>query len=333
MTVLAGAAGGLIIAGLALLLLEFAPRDPDLSTRRRTRARIRIDPRSRKRMLIAACTGLATLALTRWPVAMIATVLAVLFLPRIYFSRPAQHRTAVLEGLEQWTRRVSDMLAASRGLEEALEASARQAPGAIHPAVSALSRRLAARAGTEAALRAFAADIDDPAGDRIAAALIIATGRRGGAVRDVLNALAVMLARDVATRREIEADRAQHRTTVKWLTLFVLSFTVFAVLNRSYSAPYATVRGQVVMALVTALYAGGLLWLRRLGSVPLPGRFLAADPGPADGGNLATAGLRQPVGSLGRAGFRHVASRLAKARPRPSDSPPGIHTTSARRPE
>jgi Flp pilus assembly protein TadB len=183
----------------------------------------------------------------------------------------------VLEGLEQWTRRLSDMLAASRGLEEALEASARQAPAAIAPAVRALSRRLVARMPAEAALRAFATDIDDPAGDRIAAALIIATGRRGGSVRDVLNALARILARDVATRREIEADRAQHRTTVKWLTLFVLGFTVFAILNRAYSAPYGTLPGQIVMALVVALYGAGLAWLNHLGSVPAPGRFLDPD--------------------------------------------------------
>jgi Flp pilus assembly protein TadB len=168
------------------------------------------------------------------------------------------------------------MLTASRGLNDALEASARQAPAAIGPAVSALSRRLAARTSTEAALRAFADDIDDPAGDRIAAALIIVTGQRGGAVRDVLNALALMLGRDVAMRREIEADRVQHRTTVKWLTSFVLGFTVFAVLNRSYAAPYGTLPGQIMMALVTAVYAGGLLWLHHLGSVPVPGRFLAA---------------------------------------------------------
>ncbi len=275
MTALAGLAGGLIVAGLALLGLELTRRAPAPGTP--PKVRITVTQQNRKRLLIAAGTAVLTLILTRWPVAMIAAALAVLFLPRITSSRVARQRAAVLEGLEQWTRRLSDMLTASRGLEEALESSARQAPAAIEPAVAALSRRLAARTGTEAALRAFAADIGDPAGDRIAAALIIATGRRGGAVRDVLNALAVMLARDVAARREIEAERAQHRTTVKWLTLFVLGFTVFAVLNRSYSAPYGTVAGQVVMGLVTALYAGGLLWLHQLGSVPVPGRFLAAD--------------------------------------------------------
>ena len=276
-TVLAGLAGGLVIAGFALLGRELTRRAPAPGTP--PRRGLVLTARTRKRVLIACGAALLTLVLTRWPVATIAAALAVLFLPRITSSRVAQQRAAVLEGLEQWTRRLSDMLTASRGLEEALEASARQAPAAIAPAVTALGRRLAARTDTGQALRAFAADIDDPAGDRIAAALIIATGRRGGAVRDVLNALAVMLARDVATRREIEADRAQHRTTVKWLTVFVLGFTVFAVLNRSYSAPYGTVSGQVVMALVMALYAGGLAWLYHLGTVSAPGRFLAAAAG------------------------------------------------------
>jgi hypothetical protein len=221
----------------------------------------------------------------------------VLYLPRITSSRAAQRRAAMLEGLEQWTRRLSDMLTASRGLEDALEASARQAPTAIEPAVAALGRRLAARVAAETALRAFAADIGDPAGDRIAAALIIATGHRGGAVRDVLNSLAVMLARDVAARREIEADRAQHRITVKWLTLFVLAFTVFAMLNRTYSAPFGTAPGQIVMAVVVGLYAGGLGWLHHLGSVPAPGRFLA--PG-APAQILPVAGVAAARPAAGR---------------------------------
>jgi Flp pilus assembly protein TadB len=274
-TVLAGLAGGVAIAGLALLMLELTRPAPPPGTP--SRRRITVVRQARRRIPIALAAGLVTLAVTRWPVAMIAVALAVLYLPRITSSRTAQRRAAVLEGLEQWTRRLSDMLTASRGLEDALQASARHSPAAIEPAVAALGRRLAARAGAEHALRQFAADVGDPAGDRIAAALIIATGRRGGAVRDVLNSLAGMLARDVAARREIEADRAQHRTTVKWLTVFVLGFTVFAMLNRTYSAPFGTVPGQIVMGLVVALYAGGLSWLHHLGSVPAPGRFLAPD--------------------------------------------------------
>src|SRR5215469_13056399 len=253
MIILAGTGGGLIAIGVILLIRELTRRAPALGTP--TRNRIRLDSVARKRALIAACVGLLTLAITRWPVAMIAAVAAVVFLPRVTSTKAARERAAVLEALEQWTRRLSDMLTASRGLEDALEASVRSAPAAIAPAVARLGRRLSARTGTEAALRAFAAEINDPAADRIAAALIIATGHRGGGVRDVLNALAVMIARDVAARREIEAERAQHRTTLRWIAVFIGGFTIFAVLNRSYSRPYGTIPGEFVLALVTGLYA------------------------------------------------------------------------------
>jgi Flp pilus assembly protein TadB len=276
-TALAGLAGGLVVAGLLLLIRELTGKAPPPGLP--PRVRWRPSRAASRRAAAAIGCGVIVLAVTRWPVGGFAAALAVAFLPRITSTKAARHRVAVLEGLEQWVRRLSDMLTASRGLEDALEASARSAPPAIEPAVTRLARRLSARAGTEAALREFAAEISDPAGDRIAAALIIATGRRGGGVREVLNSLAVMLGRDVAARREIEAERAQHRTTVKWLTSFVLGFTVFAVLNRSYSAPYGTVTGQIVLAAIVAMYACGLGWLHHLGSVPVPGRFLAAVPG------------------------------------------------------
>jgi Flp pilus assembly protein TadB len=281
-TTLAGLAGGMIVTGVLLLVREFARHAPAPGTPAR---RVWRPSRTvRKRTLLAAGIGLLVLAISRWPVAAIAAVLAVAFLPRIISTRATRQRVAVLEALEQWIRRVSDMLTASRGLEDALEASARSAPAAIAAAVDSLARGLATRSGTEAALRAFATEINDPAGDRIAAALIIATGRRGGGVRDVLNSLAVLLARDVAVRREIEADRSQHRTTVKWLVAFVLGFTLFAVLNRSYSAPYGTATGELVLALVVALYFGGLAWLHHLGTMPAPGRFLTDDEAGPRGG-------------------------------------------------
>jgi Flp pilus assembly protein TadB len=275
MTVLAALAGAAIAAGIALGVRELFRRAPAAAAPPRTRSVAeRLADWPHRRLVLAVVAGLAVLAVTRWPVAGIAAAAAVIFLPRMEFVRRQRQRTAMLEGLEQWTRRLSDMLTASRGLEEALEASARSAPAVIAGPVTTLARRLASRVGTEAALRAFAAEIDDPAGDRIAAALIIATGRRGGGVRDVLNALAVMLARDVAARREIEAERAQHRTTVRWITAFVAGFTLFAVANRAYSAPYGTVPGEIVLAVIAGLYAAGLGWLHHLGTIAAPGRFL-----------------------------------------------------------
>lgn len=277
MTTLAALCGALIAAGLVLGVRELAgvrPARPGTPPLWRPLASVRSGSGRSRRLLLPAAACLLVLAVTRWPAGGLAAALAVLFLPQVLSTAGQRQRTAKLEALEQWTRRLADMLAASRGLEEALAASARSAPAAIAGPVARLAAGLAAQTGTEAALRGFAADIADPAGDRIAAALIIATGRRGGAVRDVLTTLAAMIARDVAARREIDAERAQHHTTLRWIVVFVGGFTVFAVANRSYSAPYGTVPGEVVLAVVTALYAGGLGWLHRLGAMPAPGRFL-----------------------------------------------------------
>src|SRR5215470_5536633 len=238
MTLLAALAGGVIAVGLVLLVTELVGRrrPPGVAAPRRRFARAPFT--SGRQTLLAVLAALVVLAVTRWPVAGLAAALAVISLPRVLSQSAQRQRTAKLEGLEQWTRRLSDMLTASRGLEEAIEASARSAPSAIAAPVATLAARLNARTGSEAALRAFAAEIDDPAGDRIAAALIIATGHRGGGARDVLMALATLLARDVAARREIDAERSQHRTTVKWIGIFVAGFSVFAIINHSYSAPF-----------------------------------------------------------------------------------------------
>jgi Flp pilus assembly protein TadB len=270
MTTLAGLTGAIVIAGLVLLAAEATGRGPA----RQLSPRLRLTRAIRYRALAALAAGLVALAVTRWPVGGLAAAAAVFLLPKVVSTRASRRQTAVLEALEQWTRRIADLLTASRGLEDALQTSARQAPAAIRPAVTALSQRLAARAGTETALRAFAAEVADPAADRIAVALIIATGKRGGSARGVLNSLAVMLARDVAARREIEAARAEHRTTVKWLTGFVIAFTLFAALDRQYSAPYGTAAGQAALVVIVGLYAAALWWLHRLNVTPPRGRIL-----------------------------------------------------------
>jgi Flp pilus assembly protein TadB len=293
MILLAALTGAAIAGGLVLLIFELTRQPPPAGIPPR-RALPRLTSAARVRMAVAVVLGLIILAVTRWPVAALAAAVAVICLPRLNFVGGQRKRTAMLEALEQWVRRLADMLTASRGLEDALELSARSAPPAIAGPVGTLAARLSARTGTETALRDFAAEIDDLAGDRIAAALIIASGRRGGGARDVLNALAIILARDVAARREVEAERTQHSTTVKWITVFVIGFTVFAVLNHSYSGPYGTFTGQVVMGLVALLYAAGLWWLNYLGNIPAPGRFLNTHAQqPADSTDLAIV-RRQP---------------------------------------
>jgi Flp pilus assembly protein TadB len=280
MILLAALAGAAVAGGLVLLIRGLFPPARDPGKPPGLFAAPRLTAGGRRQGLIAVAAGLVVYVLTGWPVGGIAAIAAVIYLPKLG-TRAERQRTAMLEGLEQWTRRLADMVSASRGLEEALSASARTAPAAIAGPVGRLAEQLSSRGGAEAALRAFADEIDDPAGDRIAAALIIATGRRGGAARDVLVALAALLAKDVAARRDIDAEQAEHRTTVKWICILIVGFTIFAVLNHSYSAPFGTPAGQVVLALVAGLYAAGLTWLHRLGKIKTASRFLSADGAPA----------------------------------------------------
>ncbi len=64
-------------------------------------------------------------------------------------------------------------------------------------------------------------------------------------------------------------------------------------LNRAYSAPYGTVTGEFVLALVAGLYAAGLGWLHHLGTIPAPGRFLnQADHQAAREDQMAAGRLR-----------------------------------------
>ncbi len=268
--------GALVGSGLVLAMHEtfWHRRRPGIPPRRR----LTLSRATQLRVLAAVVVGVVALLMSGWPVLGLAAAVAIILLPRLSSARESRGRTAVLEALEQWARRLCDLLSASRGLEDALEASARSAPKAIAKPITALARGLAARAGSDAALRAFADEINDPAGDRIVAALIIATGRRGGAVGDVLRTLAEQLARDVASRREIEAERAEHRTTLRWVVGIVIAFTIFCVLNKAFSAPFGTPLGEAVLAVVAALYIAGLAWLQRLGNIGAPARFLASNP-------------------------------------------------------
>jgi hypothetical protein len=79
----------------------------------------------------------------------------------------------------------------------------------------------------------------------------------------------------VAHRQEIEASRAQHRTTLRWVLAFVVAYTVFVSLRHSYSAPFDTFVGQVAMGVVVLLYAAGFFWIHRLATPEPQPRLLS----------------------------------------------------------
>ncbi|WP_171064448.1 type II secretion system F family protein [Actinomadura soli] len=236
-------------------------------------------PERRNRLLSGAVAGLAVLLLSGWPVAALAVSAGVYALPPMLSGRAPQRRIARLEALAQWSRRLAEMIGASRGLEQALADSARIAPAAIRGPVGTLAGRLNNHANTEQALRAFADDLDDPIGDLIACALLLAARRRGPGMREALSLLADAVEHEVIVRRDVEAERAGLRTT---LIVIVASVGVLSVLfasSQTLAAPYDTPLGQGVLAVVAAIYTAGLAWMRRLAVLSTGARFLHVSDG------------------------------------------------------
>ncbi|MDF5758425.1 type II secretion system F family protein [Spongiactinospora sp. TRM90649] len=267
---LAALAGALLVTGPLLAIAASRPvriRPPHPKRRR-------LPPIPAKAALCVLGIFAVTWWATGWPVAAAGAAAGAVTLPRMLTNRNTVRRIRRLEALEVWTRHLADVLGGSAGLEEALRSSADNPPAPIAAEVRALARRLAYRMPTGQALRAFADDLDDPTGDMIAAALILACQARGKGLREVLHGLARTVAKDVAARRDIDAERATHRTTARWVVGALLGYTGFALLNRTYVAPLGTVGGQAVLAAVIALYAGAFTWLHRLAQPPKAHRFL-----------------------------------------------------------
>jgi len=80
-------------------------------------------------------------------------------------------------------------------------------------------------------------------------------------------------------RLGVHAARASTQTSVRVVAGVTISVVAgLLILNRSYLEPYQSVTGQVVLALVFALFASGLAWLRQMSRFKAPQRFLAPRP-------------------------------------------------------
>ncbi|WP_395108089.1 type II secretion system F family protein [Actinomadura sp. SCN-SB] len=279
MVLLAACAGGCAAAALLALVTGIVGTSTKAGEGRpparwRVWVRAATAPERRHRLTAALGTALLVLLILRWPVAALAAGVAVYALPPMLSGREPHRRIARLEALAQWARRLAEVMGASRGLEQALTDSARIAPTPIARPVGVLADRLNNRANTEHALRAFATDLDDPIGDLIATALVLAAKRRGPGTREALALLADAVEQEVLVRREVEAERASLRTTLLVIVLSVAGLSALFISSRTLAAPYGTPLGQAVLAVVTAIYTAGLWWMRRLAVLTTGTRFL-----------------------------------------------------------
>ncbi len=229
-----------------------------------------------RRAAAAVIVALVVLVVLRWPMAAIAAGLLVLFWGKLFGGAKAERASKEkMAALAAWTESLRDTIAGAAGLEQAIGASARTAGEALRPHMIALDDRVRTRMPLTDALTMLSDEINDGRADKVIAALKQSADLRGEGLKLVLGNLAVSAREQVAMRQRIFAGRAGTRRSVQIVVGVIVAVVVgMRVFNPAYTEPYNTVQGQGVLALVLAVFAGGLIWLQRLSRVPDEARFL-----------------------------------------------------------
>jgi len=184
---------------------------------------------------------------------------------------------ARLEALATWTESLRDTIAGAVGLEQAIPSSLRVAAPSLQEPLARLVDRLHTRVPMPEALRRLADDLDDPSADLIIGALIINARLRGPGLRDLLGALSTAVREELDVRRKINAERRTTRRSAQIVVLVSVGLALgLAVLNPGYVHVYDSPLGQLVLAVVVALYAAGFVWMRKLATFDAPERLLAS---------------------------------------------------------
>ncbi|MEV6286371.1 type II secretion system F family protein [Kribbella sp. NPDC051770] len=276
-TLIALLCGAIVGGGILLLIIALRgtlPREETPSLFKRSRSAD--NRRQLTRLGAGVVVGLLVLVVTRWLVLAVALGLLAAMADR-FFGGTGEERRAIerLEALATWTEALRDTIAGAVGLEQAIPATAVNAAPAIKPGLNLLVDRLRIREPLPSALMRFADDLDDPSADLIVAALVLNARLRGPGLREVLTALADSAREELDVRRKVAAERRSTRRSVQVVVAITLVVAAALVLfNPEYVEPYTSFIGQFVLFLVIALYAVGLVWLRKLAKIEVPERFL-----------------------------------------------------------
>lgn len=227
--------------------------------------------------LLGLAGGVLVGALTGWPVLALLVMVGSVVLPRVMSGAQRRALTERSEAVARWIEMLRDTMAGAAGLEEAVAVTSQRPPPAIRDAVTQFAMRLHHQP-LPVALRGFAQQVDDPGAQLLAAALITAATNETRDLGRLLSALADATHAQARMRQTIDAGRAQVRSATRLVLAVTLVFTVaLFVFSREYLAPYATVEGQLWLAVVGVVFFAALVLLLRLDRIDLPEQRLMID--------------------------------------------------------
>lgn len=276
-------AAGVFSAGVAygLLVVVGAVRGRPLRSSDRRSDQVRRDRSARRadlqRLVLAVGLGLVVLFVTRWPVAGAFAVALVFLWPRIFGGNLAGARKLEqLEAIATWTESMRDTSLGNAGLEQAIPATAHNAPAPIRPQLLRLAGALAVRVDMKTALHRFADEVHDEICDVVVAGLLNNAQLRGPRLAAMLGDVAAAARDELAMRQRVETERRGLRRQTRIIVCLILGFIALqAVVARTWVEPYQSVAGQAVLALLLMFLLGAFMRMRALSDPPQRERILA----------------------------------------------------------
>jgi len=271
-----------VAAGLGIVLFIVAIRGTELPQVQRRRpgalsAEVRIEHLA-VRLAIGGIGGLLVGLITRWPVAgLFAAGLGFVVPGLLGTGDQRKGKISRIEAIAAWAEMLRDTMAGAGGLEQSIIACSGVAPMPIRREVLRLAARLE-RDRLAPSLREFAEEIDDPTGDLVVAALVLAADKSPKKLGSLLGMLAQSARAEVNMRLRVEAGRARTRTAVRVISGVTAAFTAFLIfLNRRYLDPYDSLTGQLVLVVVGACFTAAFYWLVKAAQFEGEDRFLTTE--------------------------------------------------------
>ncbi len=298
--------GGLFIAIVAIRGLPPSPRRGPGPLERLVKDAVSV------RGGVSLIIGILALLITGWVVAGVGMALLAFSWGSLSGAASERKAMARLEGLATWTESLRDTIAGAVGLEQAIPASVRIADQSIAGPLVGLVDRLHTRVPMHLALRRFADDLDDPSADLIVAALIINSRLRGPGLRDLLGALASSVREELDMRRKVNASRRSTRRSVQIVIVVSVGMAIaLAVFDHTFLAPYDSAFGQLILGVIGAIYAAGIIWLRRLAKFEAPKRLMGGGEPLTERASPAAPGLAPSSMSPNHAPVSHAPRSAA----------------------
>lgn len=181
----------------------------------------------------------------------------------------------VVEAVATWTENLRDVISASAGLHDAVTTTAQSPPQPISDNVRRLAASLRYQS-LEESLREFADDVAHPTCDFVVAALIIASQNQARDVAELLSHLAQCARAECDLYLRIWVSRARARSAIRIVNgAMAFFFGSMLLFSRDYLAPFFTLQGVVVLAVIASIIGGSILSMIQIARIDLPQRFLS----------------------------------------------------------